>query len=513
MVEAFSDMCEPLPGSPGTAWTNDQDERADDELLRLYRETREAEAFSEIVRRHRPMVLRTCLRLAGNLHDAEDAAQSVFLALAARPEVVRRSLPGCLHGLARAAVSELCRSRRRRREREEVAARLNSLFGRLRGRHHPMENQELREELDAALAQLPDRLQQAVILRYLEGHSQRDAARHAGCTQVTMGWRSMKGLHQLRTILSRRGAVVTTGTLLALLNAEAQATAALIPAGAAPAVSTVTATRLAAVLVRQALAGHVARKAALVAVLVTATLGLGAGVVFLPQTGKDTPAAPEPAPPTPEPAPRRASGLGVFERSQDIGEPRWAGAARFTDNLYSLQGGGEYIYRKADQFRFVYRAWTGDGEISACVGFDPDQKARQVHAGVMFRDNLSPGSRHLALLLSTEHSNVKYRTKADQESGCEIARLGARGKHWVRLVRRGNKFTAFVRLGGTPTWNVAKELELALAPSLFVGLAVTAHDNAQLATATFDHVAVRREPDNPGVSPASRDSPSARADR
>jgi hypothetical protein len=55
------------------------------------------------------MVFRTCLRLVGNVHDAEDATQSVIQVLAQRPEVVRRSLAGCLHELGRVVVSELCR--------------------------------------------------------------------------------------------------------------------------------------------------------------------------------------------------------------------------------------------------------------------------------------------------------------------------------------------------------------------------------------------------------------------
>jgi hypothetical protein len=309
-----------------------------------------------------------------------------------------------------------------------------------------------------------------------------------------MGWRSMKGLKQLRTILGRRGAVLAGGTLLALLNAEARAAAALAPASVTTAACTATATRLAAILVRQVLVGNVIRRGAIAAVLAVTTLGLGAGIVFLPQASKDAPADPAPLEPVPNPAPRLASILGVFERSLDIGEPRREGAARFAGNVYTLQGGGESIYRKADQFRFVYREWKGDGEISALVSFDPDQAARQVNAGVMFRENLSPGSRHLALLLSSDKSNVKYRVKAGDESGCDLADLDVRGKHWVRLVRRGTKFTASVRLDGAETWKLVKEMELDLAPALFVGLAVTAHDNNQLATATFDHVSVRRGP-------------------
>jgi hypothetical protein len=62
-----------------------------------------------MVRRRQPMVFRARLRLVGNLHDAEDATLSIFLVVAQRAEVVRRSLAGCLHELARAAVSELCR--------------------------------------------------------------------------------------------------------------------------------------------------------------------------------------------------------------------------------------------------------------------------------------------------------------------------------------------------------------------------------------------------------------------
>ena len=138
MVQPTFERREQMQGS-----ADDLESLADEELLRRYRDAREPDAFTVMVRRHQPTVLRTCLRLAGNVHDAEDAAQSVFLVLAERPQVVSRSLAGCLHGLARAAVSELRRSRKRRTEREELAARMRSMFARLRGGSQPMEHQEL----------------------------------------------------------------------------------------------------------------------------------------------------------------------------------------------------------------------------------------------------------------------------------------------------------------------------------------------------------------------------------
>ncbi len=492
MADAVFDFREQVERGSATPDGEAVDSLTDEELLRLYRDRRGPEAFSAMVRRHHPMVLRTCQRLLGNAHDAEDAAQSVFLVLIQRPEAVRRSLAGWLYGQAQAAVSELCRSRRRRSEREELAARLNSMFARLSGRDRPMEHHDLAEELDAALAQLPDRLQQAVILRYLEGHSQQEAAQQAGCTTVTMGWRSMKGLQRLRAILGRRGVAASSAVLLTVLESEARAAAALALTAIATKPATAAAASLATVLVKRSLLWASLRKAALVAALVTGTGGLGASVVFWPRAKPDDPQkavrapAPKPTPPADVPA------LGMFDRSMDIGQPKRPGSARFAGDVYTVQGGGTHIYGNLDQFRFVCQPWTGDGEIVARIASDPDQDARQVSAGVMFRESLSADSQHVAVLLSTADGQVKYRTPESPASACVISPLGRPGIHWVRLVRRGDRFTASVRADGAETWTLVKELDLVLKPSLFVGLAVTAHDDAQLATTTFDRVSVRR---------------------
>jgi RNA polymerase sigma factor (sigma-70 family) len=498
MTEAFSDIPPVLERTSREPPADDLESLADEGLLRRYRDTRETQAFAEMVRRHQPMVYRTCLRLVGNVHDAEDATQSVFLVLSQRPEVVRQSLAGCLHELARAAVSELCRSGRRRSQREEMAARINSLFRRLRGGPQPMEHQELREELDAALTQLPDPLRQAVILRYLEGHSQQEAARQAGSTQVTMGWRSKKGLERLRTILSRRGVVVAPATLVALLSAEAQATAALKLASLALGTgsATATATRVAQTLVRQYALSATLRKGALVALLTTAALGLGAGIVWLPQGKKDPPAHRARDKSTPGPTLTVASPLGGFEGSEDIGGPKKQGSVRVSRDTYVVQGGGQHIYGEKDQFRFVYRSWKGDGEIIARVANKPNQDAGQVMAGVMFREDRTPTSRHVAVLLDVRGGcHVKFRNAPNGGSGCHT--IERKGKEppfgWVRLVRRGKTFTSYVRPDAALPWQRVHTLDLPLGPSLYVGLAVTAHDDKQLATTTFDRVSVERQ--------------------
>jgi RNA polymerase sigma factor (sigma-70 family) len=57
---------------------------SDRELLQRFAEQRDESAFTTLVRRHGPMVLRLCQRLLLNGHDAEDAFQATFIVLASK---------------------------------------------------------------------------------------------------------------------------------------------------------------------------------------------------------------------------------------------------------------------------------------------------------------------------------------------------------------------------------------------------------------------------------------------
>src|SRR4051812_3386228 len=73
----------------------------DDELLERFTTGRDEAAFTELVRRHGPVVLRVCRRLVGP-DAAEDAFQAVFLVLATRLDAARAagSVAGWLVGVA-----------------------------------------------------------------------------------------------------------------------------------------------------------------------------------------------------------------------------------------------------------------------------------------------------------------------------------------------------------------------------------------------------------------------------
>ena len=82
-------------------------------------------AFSALVERHGPMVLRVCSKALGDPHDARDAFQSTFLVLAKKAHTIRNgdSVASWLHGVALrvSAASRAASARRRKHERTKAA--------------------------------------------------------------------------------------------------------------------------------------------------------------------------------------------------------------------------------------------------------------------------------------------------------------------------------------------------------------------------------------------------------
>ena len=94
---------------------------SDEELAALAaREGSDGVAFTELVQRFRERVWRVCWRLMGDEHDAQDAAQEVFVRLFFdRARFAGRSRYATwLHGVAIRTCLALRRSRSRRRRRE-----------------------------------------------------------------------------------------------------------------------------------------------------------------------------------------------------------------------------------------------------------------------------------------------------------------------------------------------------------------------------------------------------------
>jgi DNA-directed RNA polymerase specialized sigma24 family protein len=85
-----------VAGATGTGRSSDR------QLLEDFLKRRDEAAFTELVRRHGPMVLNVCRCVLHHEQDAEDAFQAAFLVLAQKASSIRQrdTLAGWLWGVA-----------------------------------------------------------------------------------------------------------------------------------------------------------------------------------------------------------------------------------------------------------------------------------------------------------------------------------------------------------------------------------------------------------------------------
>jgi RNA polymerase sigma factor (sigma-70 family) len=197
---------------------------SDRQLVERFLAGRDEAVFEAVVRRHGPMVYRVCWRVLRQDQDAEDAFQATFLLLAQKLRTVRKhaSLASWLHGVARrVALKAKAQAATRRRHEQQVPV----------SQSLPPDDVtwgELRAVLDAELGQLPEKWRLPLILCYLEGRTQEEAAGQLGWGKNTLRRRLDEARAALGRRLSRRG-VVWPAALSAVLLSDCVTSAAPLP--------------------------------------------------------------------------------------------------------------------------------------------------------------------------------------------------------------------------------------------------------------------------------------------
>jgi RNA polymerase sigma factor (sigma-70 family) len=196
-------------------------------LVEKFLATRDEAAFQAIIHRHGPMVFRVCRRVLHQEQDVEDAFQATFLVLAREARTIRKqaSLASWLHGVAYRAALKARAGAVRRREcpaEAEGPARQAAL-------PDDVSWKEILALLDEELARLPDKLRAPLVLCYLEGLTQDEAAHQLGWSKITCRRHLERGRKLLGVRLARRG-VTLSAALLGPLLTECAAAAAVSPA-------------------------------------------------------------------------------------------------------------------------------------------------------------------------------------------------------------------------------------------------------------------------------------------
>ncbi len=199
---------------------------ADAELLRRWVASRDEAAFEVLLWRHGPMVLGVCRRVLRDVHEAEDAMQATFLALARKASSIGRrdAVAGWLYRVAfRAALQSRAQAARRPAHEEST---LNDLSC---APNEDLVWNDLRPVLDQEIGRLATKYRVPFVLRYLEGRTNEEVAREIGCPLGTALSRLARARERLRLRLTRRGVALTAGALAA--SVAANSLAATMPNG------------------------------------------------------------------------------------------------------------------------------------------------------------------------------------------------------------------------------------------------------------------------------------------
>ena len=95
-------------------------------------------------------------------------------------------------------------------------------------------------------------------------------------------------------------------------------------------------------------------------------------------------------PPSPPPGPWQGQDIGA------VGQP---GNARYSAGTFTVSGSGADIWGTEDAFRYLYQPLPYDGDLVVRVAA-VDGTHAWTKAGVMIRESLTPGSRHVSMFVS-----------------------------------------------------------------------------------------------------------------
>ncbi len=164
------------------------------------------EALAEIYRRHGGVVFGLAKKVGGDVGDAEDIVQEVFLRLWHQPDrfdPARGTLRAFLLAQSHSRAVDVVRSRQARARREEREARATANAG------YDLEREVwdlmVTDQVARAVADLPEEERAAIELAYFGGRTYREVADVLSLPEGTVKSRIRTGLRRMRSALSDAG--------------------------------------------------------------------------------------------------------------------------------------------------------------------------------------------------------------------------------------------------------------------------------------------------------------------
>jgi hypothetical protein len=190
-------------------------------------------------------------------------------------------------------------------------------------------------------------------------------------------------------------------------------------------------------------------------------------------------------------AARAEGNLGGFTDHGDVGTVSRPGTVTFdaAAGTYTIGASGANMWSTADAMQFVWKKKSGDFSISADIAFVGTSTQPHRKACLVIRQNLNPGSAYVDV---AQHgsglTSLQFRDTANgltKEIECMTD-----SPTRVRLDRIGDVVYLSVSYGDDKTHPSGASFTLHMADPVYVGLAVSAHDDNAFETAVFSHVEI-----------------------
>ena len=192
------DASEPTPAAPPT-----------DGQLVVRAAAGERSAFDELIRRYQRQAVAVAYRLLGNTPDALEVTQDAFLR--AYRGIGTLQKPEAFGGWLLRIVSNLSLNYRRNRKHRSALPLDDLLGGEGNGGRdrtpgggdpvHRLQGRELGRRLQDALARLPEKQRQALVMFTVEQLPQKDVAEQLKCSVEAVKWHVFQGRKKLREML------------------------------------------------------------------------------------------------------------------------------------------------------------------------------------------------------------------------------------------------------------------------------------------------------------------------
>ena len=170
---------------------------------------------------------------------------------------------------------------------------------------------------------------------------------------------------------------------------------------------------------------------------------------------------------------------------------------------YTITATGADIWNQADEFHFAYKTLTGPGTITAKVESVENTNV-WAKAGVMIRETLDAGSKFAAVYITPTTAagdatnGCRFQARTDTGIGATSdtsvstpEQRAVIAPYWIRLERdvAGN-FRGYYSADGSNWQLLVWRPSIPMSSNVYVGLALTSHDNAFTGEAVFSNVTI-----------------------